>query len=478
MSNQTWRRIIRVVILHITEPLVLMLEGEKGWSLPIIRSAGEELRQPGPYNVSDRQLIRIRLAVREDWGIDTIVLRCARMDVDHQAKQVEFIYVLEQCGALVLTVGRWVGISGLSELRLAIADHRQTIETCLLEDAGGEVPNQRPPWERRGWFSLAEAWITKHVERLDYILIAPIEQIRIWGISTILVAHTNKGDLYFKAIPPVVGKRSKSHRGALPFGGPLLFCNEPALTQALAALYPNYFAAPFAIDRERAWMLLPDFGQTRLWSAEIPVWEDTVSNYGKLQVASTSHVRELLAAGCLDRNLVILARQIDPLLNDPEVLSQLSMNEIEQLRERAPKLKGWCSELGQYRVPLSLVHGDLHASNIAVRGENYLFFDWTDACVAHPFFDLVTLLRDAEEHFADTATANIQLRDAYLAQWIAYEPMQALIEVHKLARVLGALHQAISYQHIVANLEAASKYEQREGLRFWLRMLVNSASNA
>ena len=126
----------------------------------------------------------------------------------------------------------------------------------------------------------------------------------------------------------------------------------------------------------------------------------------------------------------------------------------------------------------------MHASNIAVRGENYLFFDWTDACVAHPFFDLVTLLRDAE-HFADTATANIQLRDAYLAQWTAYEPMQALIEVHKLARVLGALHQAISYQlsaisyqHIVANLEADSKYEQREGMRFWLRMLVSSASNA
>ena len=157
MGNQTWRRIIHVVILHITEPLVLVLEGEEGWSLPIIRSAGGELRQPGPYNVSDRQLIRIRLAVREDLGIDTIVLRCARMDVDHQTKQVEFIYVLEQCGALVLTVGRWVGITGLSELRLAIPDHRQTIETCLLEDASGEIPNQRPPWERRGWFSLAEA---------------------------------------------------------------------------------------------------------------------------------------------------------------------------------------------------------------------------------------------------------------------------------------------------------------------------------
>jgi len=61
MSNQTWRRIIHVVILHITEPLVLMLEREEGWSLPMIRSAGEELRQPGPYNVSDQQLIRIRL---------------------------------------------------------------------------------------------------------------------------------------------------------------------------------------------------------------------------------------------------------------------------------------------------------------------------------------------------------------------------------------------------------------------------------
>jgi hypothetical protein len=459
MSNQIWQSHIHTVILHVTEPRILMLVGADGWSLPLVRLAGEEF---------DEELIRIRQALRADLGIDTIMLRCVRMHFDHQAKQADLIYVLEQCGAPAPALGTWVGLTDLSELRLAKPDHGQAIETCLLEDASGEPPEARPPWARRGWFPLAEAWITERLTRLDYTLIAPIEQIRSWGISSVLVAHTIMGDMYFKATPSVIDKRPR----ALPHGGspptrPLLFGNEPALLQALAAFYPDYIPAPIAIDKERVWMLLRDFGPTRLRGAEITIWEEMLRIYGQLQVNSARHVQELLAVGCLDRNLGVLSTQIDPLLTDDEDLSRLTANEIEQLHRFAPWLKEQCSEIAKYRVPLALVHGDLHPGNIAVQDGRYVFFDWTDACVAHPFFDLVTIFRNGER-FADTPNTQIRLRDAYLAQWTAYEPTEDLIKVFELAQTLGALHQVVSFQHIVANLEAASKGEHDGGLRFWL----------
>jgi Phosphotransferase enzyme family len=468
MSNHIWQFQFHNVILHSAEPRILMLAGADGWSLPLVRLTGEEFHE---------DLVRIRQALREDLGVDTIMLRCLRMDIDRQTKQADFIYVLEQHGAPAPALGPWVEITELSKLRLAIPDHRHVIETCLLEDASGEIPEARPPWARRGWFSLAEAWITERLSRLDYTLIAPIEQIRSWGISSVLVAHTMMGDVYFKAIPSVVDKRP----GALPHGErppsrPLLFGNEPALLRALAAFYPNYIPAPIAIDKERVWMLLRDFGPTRLRGAEIQIWEEMISIYGQLQVTSAGHVQELLAVGCLDRNLEVLSAQIDPLLTDAEVLSHLTANEIEQLHRFAPWLKEQCSEIAKYKVPLALVHGDLHPGNIAVQDGGYVFFDWTDASVAHPFFDLVTIFRNGER-FADAPNTQIRLRDAYLAQWTAYEPTENLMTVFTLAQTLGALHQAVSFQHIVANLEAASKREQYGGLRFWLRALLYSASN-
>jgi hypothetical protein len=40
-----------------------------------------------------------------------------------------------------------------------------------------------------------------------------------------------------------------------------------------------------------------------------------------------------------------------------------------------------------------------------------------------------------------------------------------------LAQPLGALHQAISFAHIVAGLEATAKYELARGLAYWLRQV-------
>ena len=45
-------------------------------------------------------------------------------------------------------------------------------------------------------------------------------------------------------------------------------------------------------------------------------------------------------------------------------------------------------ELAALPIPQTLVHGDLHLSNVSRQAGQYVLFDWTDACVSHPFFDM------------------------------------------------------------------------------------------
>src|SRR5205823_4513024 len=117
-------------------------------------------------------------------------------------------------------------------------------------------------------------------------------------------------------------------------------------------------------------------------------------------------------------------------------------------------------------------HGDFHSGNIIINDGNYIFFDWTDACIAHPFIDLPTLF---DLGTPDTVLAErTRLRDEYLRTWEAYEPPARLLEAFELGYKLGMLHQAVSYQHIVASQEPASKSDLHGGTRYWLRKLLEA----
>jgi hypothetical protein len=458
MSKKTWQYHVHAVVLHAKEPRILMLPGTDGWSLPYVRLNEEEWKQ---------ELIHIRKAVHQQLGLDTVLLRCPRMTFDEDVKESDHVVVLETLGASVPIRGQWLELADLAERSLAIPNQLPEIEACLREETSGVVPRLRQPWACRGWFHSAESWIKEQLARLDITLTAPVEQLRSWGISTILVADTSAGQVYFKAIPSRLDRQSE----ACPF----LFAHEPTLVQALATLFPDSIRMPLAIDRERAWMLTADFGRAGLPGAGIEVFEDILGRYAVLQVASASRIDELFAAGCLDRRLDVLQAQVDDLLSDAATLSQLTPQEREQLCGLGPAVRERCAELGRYELPMALVHGDLHTGNIAAQGDHYTIFDWTDACVAHPFFDLATILHSAQR-FPDIPDARDRLRNAYLSRWTAYAPMERLREAADLADALGSLHQAVSYRHIVANLEA--KKELDENLRDWLRGAIESLSGS
>ncbi|MEP6987086.1 MAG: hypothetical protein ABI970_15880, partial [Chloroflexota bacterium] len=64
------------------------------------------------------------------------------------------------------------------------------------------------------------------------------------------------------------------------------------------------------------------------------------------------------------------------------------------------------------------------------------------------------------------------MRDAYLAEWTAYEPPERLQEAFAIGYILGALHQTVSYQGIFNGVEADQRVEWDTGVPFFARRIM------
>jgi hypothetical protein len=437
-----WHSDIYLMLSHVSEPSVLMLQTEHGWSLLHLQYAGR-MRLA---NVEPLQQI-----VAQSLGLYTTVVRCVSTHTAHQ--QLEAIFWLENHdpGWMPPAGSRWVTREALAALPLAVPAQRAVLESCLAEAETAAIPALRAPWAQRGWFAQAQAWIEAQLARLDYVLVPPLAQVRSWGISCVLRVRTFTGALYFKAA------------STRP-----LFAREAVLVQELAARYPAHMPLPVAVDPHQNWLLLADVGPTLRSTPDSQVWAEALCTFGRLQQATATQVDALLRLGCRDRRLEPMMAHLETLVQDAEVAAQLRADEQAQLRRLMPRLTAMCRALAGYRVPYTLVHGDLHPGNIARHQGTYGFFDWTDACIAHPFFDVLPILLEAQA-LPDAANACSHLLESYLELWTAYEPLERLRQVWALAQPLGALHQAISYVHIVAGLEATAKHEVAWGITYWLR---------
>ena len=385
---------------------------------------------------------------------DLTVLRNVHIVVSSDWKQRTFVYQMENHSPMWKPPSDmyWVRAEELDGIPFANPDHRTVVADALAELVSEKVPALRPPWARPGWYDRATAWMRDQLAAHGYTLTGPITQLKSWGISCLLKAETDQGTIFFKVAT------------SLP-----LFGNEPALMAALAERYPDAVPPPLAVEPNERWMLMRDFGTVLNAAPTFEKWHKVIEHYGHFQAQTASAIDDLFGVGCLDRRLNVLSNQIDALFADDQALAILSADEIAQIRALAPRLKTMCAELAEFRVPHTLVHGDFHGGNIT--GESLLFFDWTDACIAHPFLDLCTVMENLE---GQKIEGREQILDTYFQAWTQYEPMERLREAWKLAEPLGALHQAVSYQHIVATLEPTSKREMIWGVPEWLQRMLRT----
>lgn len=308
------------------------------------------------------------------------------------------------------------------------------------------------PWEEPAWRDAADDWIREALARLNRPLTGPIQVVKQWCLSCVLRAPTDAGSTYFKAAVD------------LP-----LFVDEPGVLEGLSTLFPDNIPTVLAREPAQRWMLMEESGKTFRWEDPpgIEIRERTVATYARMQRMAAGRADDLLRFGCLDRRLPVLTEQIAPLLSLADTLPNLTGETKAELHRLEPRLHELCAELLAYQIPSSLAHGDLHMGNVAMREDGTLvYFDWTDACLTHPFIDMITIFGETD------AETKRRLCDAYLAEWAGYESPARLRKAFALSAPLSALHQTVSYQYIAAYGPPNTQTELGDAVENWLRCLV------
>jgi hypothetical protein len=314
-------------------------------------------------------------------------------------------------------------------------------------------------WTEPDWLESVHAWIRSQLERLGLEPAGEIEQPHVRPWSTVLRVPTDDGDVWFKANMPTQAF-------------------EVAVVETLAARRPDLVPTLLATDLQRGWMLQGD-GGTRLReileeTGDFDVWIEILPLYAELQMDVAADRDRLLAAGVPDRLLASLPGQFEEVLADAEALETLTQDERRRLASLAPRIEAECRELADYGLPETIQHDDLHDGQVFVRDGRFLFFDWGDACVSHPFYTLVVTLavlayRLELDHDAPELD---RFRDAYLEPWTRFRPRRELEQAYPFAYRLGVLCRGLTWRSVVAVLPQPLRDDEADAVPERMRMLL------
>lgn len=302
-------------------------------------------------------------------------------------------------------------------------------------------------WTNPDWIKQAHSWIEDALTEQNSVLTGPIQQPHIRPWATVLRAPTNVGDVFLKAVVPA-------------------FSHEIQVTQALYHWCPDYLPHVLKSDVTQGWMLIADGGQ-RLREAfttkpTLEQWSDVLTAYAYVQQTLVDHVDELLAFGLPNQRLDHFPHLYETLLADTQWLcvdqsEGITSMEYQRLIKAIPYVHDICQRLSSHAIPNSIHHNDLHDGNIFAANGRYLFFDWGDSCISHPFFSLRTAFISIENTFnleEDDPVIKKQAR-IYLKSWADFETVEHIERAFGMAQRLWSLSTAFKYHSLLNDLPSA-----------------------
>lgn len=201
---------------------------------------------------------------------------------------------------------------------------------------------------------------------------------------------------------------------------------EVALAELLSRIVPD--AVPRVVAAEQDckrglyWLVCEDVGTRRLADEPLVEWHvATAVTLARLQLASIDHLSAICEAGA---PVVDCARweeiglRLLEALDDSENAAGSDKAAVEDVIWSVTSMASDASA-----CPLALVHGDLHAGNVALRAPDYesgassvRLLDWGSAYVGAAFLGLEELLWPAAR-FLRTPDQWGRVRAAYLREW-------------------------------------------------------------
>jgi len=325
---------------------------------------------------------------------------------------------------------------------------------------------QQLPWEHPDWLEQATAWIHAQLEAQGTDITGPIEILHQRPWSTLARLSTTSGTVYFKAPAP----------GSL---------YEAALTQALARWRPDCTVPVLAVDLDQGWLLTADAGVTLREidrsAGQVEHWLKVLPLCAELQIEMAARVPELLGLGVPDRRLATLPQLYAQLLEDSDSLRVglepgLTPEEYQRLRDLQPRMAGLCEQLANAGLPETLTHEEVHDGNVLVNDGRYMFIDWSDSSVAHPFFTMLVTIRAAAHRLelAEEGPEMMRLRDAFLEPWTTFATRPTLLVAFRQAYRLGMANRALSWQFGTGSVAAEHKEPYAEAVPRWLQDFLNA----
>jgi hypothetical protein len=311
------------------------------------------------------------------------------------------------------------------------------------------------PWSDPEWLNEVETWIEEELAHLGLVANRAIEQSHVTPWSTALRVSVAEGDLWFKANMP-----------------PLAY--EAAVVGILGRL--GRVPQLLAVELERGWMLMADGGvllhDVVARERSLERWLDVLPLYAQLQLDAVRDVDAFVAAGVPLRRLDDLTPQYTSLLDEVRGLTHAERARLCGLQADVQEM---CEELAALGIPETIQHNDLHDGQVYVRDDGYLFADWAESCVSHPFFTMAVTLEGNLAWGLDDVQHSLDVRpfgDAYLEPFSGYGQPPQLRAALATALRLGWICRAITVQRWASALDPPDRDKHLERVATRLRLFL------
>lgn len=305
-----------------------------------------------------------------------------------------------------------------------------------------------PPWSSPGWSERASAWMVERMAELRAPAFEPPRIVYLWGISAVLRAPSALGPMFLKCSAPIFGR-------------------EAAVTVVLAQATPDLVTRVAAVEPDENWLLMFDHGETTLGDEPPDAWGSGLEVYARIQQTWVGREGALIDAGASVRSLHDLAAALPTLADQEPMNTELTGEHRAAWNNSIGAFTDACARLEAIGPAPGLVHGDLHAWNVAATPDGPRIFDWSNSAISHPFLDLAVYATRA-----DDVRIRRALRDTYLAHWSEHLSAADLAEAGDLAIIVGTLFQVESYVRILSSLDPDDRGDLSGAAGSWARAAV------
>jgi len=408
---------------------VALLQTGHEYAIPIL--SGED-------GVRFHTVATVNESIMTNWQIPAIVCRCLAQDENRHAMAYAF-HNLDSTEKLPPDT-TWVEVGKLKDINLASTEEHEGL--VQWADSLNDPSWNSIPWSRSDWYPRAKQWMLDCASKTGNQVVGEPIQIKTWSISCVFRVETTGGAIWFKALPNFWG-------------------HEPRLMQDLTKTFPQYMMDVVAIEPDEHWMM------SKEWAGPEPEtiedWQIALRAFTDIQLNCTEMIDELISFGCADRRLSLLPNLLEPVLAELDddqgrKFYEVTEAEAKELARRIRRLPALCRKLSDCGIPESVVHGDFWGPNVLVRdklsGKAPIIFDWTDASIGHPFFDIYwTILYTKNESLRSA------LRQCHIDIWSEKFPREKVVEAFDLSQQIAPYYYLLACRNIEANAPADARWE-------------------